>query len=200
METSIYAISSAVLSSTLGSGGLFDLVWNLYKKHKYKSRVFGLVLFKGVSTLCEKLSAPDLIFIDLDRLYQNLTLKSEALEQDEKPSTTDNMLTYHIIKSHILNILSIYKKRVVLVSKDYYLIKAMPVKDYNISLACFSKDAEDHLNTIYKNDTEHQEAVINKFRIMRLNEIKEENILYCNSLKELYDKLIIKFDLPKINL
>jgi hypothetical protein len=198
METSIYAISSSLISATIGNEGLINFFINYYKKYKYKSRVYGLILFKGVSHLCDHLKSPDLIFIDLDRLYQNLNLK-EASDISE-PNTTENLLSYHIIKNHILNILTIYKKKVVLVSKDYNLIKTMPIKDYNIFFSCFSKEADVNLRSIYKDDKEHNDSIINKFRLLRLNEIKEENIFYCNSLKELYDKLIIKFDLPKINL
>jgi len=201
METSIYAISSAVLSTTLGTDGLIPFLLNLYKKYKYKARVFGLLLtHKGVSHLCEHLSGQDIIFIDLDRLYQNLTIPKEASEDTNKRNSTDDLLTYHIIKNHILNILTIYKKRVVLVSKDFNLLKACPIKDYNIFCSVMSREAEEHLDTIYSSKQEHQEAIINKFRILHLNEIKEDNIFYNNTLKELYDKLIIKFELPKINL
>lgn len=198
METSIYAISSALISATVGNESLMTMVYNAYRKYKYKSRVFGLILFKGVSHLCDHLKGQDIIFIDLDRLYQNLNLK-EPTDKTEI-SGTENLLSYHIIKNHILNILTIYKKKVVLVSKDYELMKCMPVKDYNIYFSCFSKEADENLKSIYSNEKEHSESVINKFRLLRLNEIKEQNIIYCNSLKEMYDKLIILFQLPKVNL
>lgn len=200
--SSVYAITSTLstIATPIGDNLLHQLI-TMFKKYKLRKRLFGLLCLKGNTTLCKKLSNSDCVFIDCDQLLQNLNMPTEATElkdQKETVNPVDAMISYNLIKQHILNICGVFKKKIVLVSNSLQLLNMMPVKEYNIYYACFSKEMEENIKIIFKNEEEHNEAVVQKFRILR--EINETNVYYCNTLKEVYEKTIEKFNLSKINL
>lgn len=117
---SIYALSSA-LSAAAGSptsSMLVDFLTSCWTKHKLRKRVSGLLMLKGVSTLCSKLTTADVLFLDIDKLFQTLILPPSAEEENKENTTNpiDVLLTYPVIRAHIVNIASIYRSRIILVS------------------------------------------------------------------------------------
>lgn len=197
---SLYAIGSAVgaVAGSPATTAIFDAVGNWWTRRKLRHRVRGLVMMKGCSTLCEKLTTTDCVFIDCDKLLQNLTIPVDA-ESDKKkpdePNPVDKLLCYGIIKRHITNIAGVWKDRIVLVSRHLDLLEMLPVQKKNIHFCAFSKEAEKNLGVIYSNETEHAEAQLNKFRTIQ--ELPETQVYIADSLKEAYDMTKARFDCKK---
>ena len=197
---SLYAIGSAVgaVAGSPATTAIFDAVGNWWTRRKLRHRVRGLVMMKGCSTLCEKLTTTDCVFIDCDKLLQNLTIPVDA-ESDKKkpddPNPVDKLLCYGIIKRHITNIAGVWKDRIVLVSRHLDLLEMLPVQKKNIHFCAFSKEAEKNLGVIYSNEAEHAEAQLNKFRTIQ--ELPETQVYIADSLKEAYDMTKSRFDCKK---
>jgi hypothetical protein len=193
---SLYAIGSGVsaLAGSPASSLLFDWVSNWFNKRRLRARVRGLVLLKGTTTMCSKLTTSDVVYIDCDSLLQVLQVPKDAEELARSPqgvNPVDAMLAYSVIKKHILNITNVFKGKIILISKSLDLLHALPVKHENIYFSAFSKDMEENIGLIYSSEKEHHDAQVNKFRMMR--EIDEEHTYIVDSLKDLYDKTADKF-------
>lgn len=193
---SLYAIGSGVsaLAGSPASSLLFDWVSNWFNKRRLRARVRGLVLLKGTTTMCSKLTTSDVVYIDCDSLLQVLQVPKDAEELARSPqgvNPVDAMLAYLLIKKKILNITNVFKGKIILISKSLDLLHALPVKHENIYFSAFSKDMEENIGLIYSSEKEHHDAQVNKFRMMR--EIDEEHTYIVDSLKDLYDKTADKF-------
>jgi hypothetical protein len=192
----LYAIGSGVsaLAGSPASSLVFEWISNWYQKKRLAKRVRGLILLKGSTTMCQKLTTSDVVYIDCDSLLQTLQAPKDAEELAKAPTgvnPVDAMLCYSVIKRHIVNICAVFKGKIVLVSKSVDLLHALPVKAENIYFAAFSKDMEENIGVIYANEKEHHESQLNKFRILR--EIDEAHTYIVDSLKDLYDKTAIHF-------
>lgn len=201
----LYAIGSGVsaLAGSPASSILFEWVSSWYQKRRLAKRVRGLVLLKGTTTMCSKLTLPnaDVVYIDCDSLLQTLQVPKDAEELAKAPAGVnpiDAMLAYSVIKRHIVNVCSVFKGKIVLISKSLDLLHSLPLKHENIYFAAFSKDMEENIGVIYANEKEHHEAQVNKFRIMR--EIDEEHTYIVENLKDLYDKTAEKFGSKRVQL
>ena len=193
---SIYAIGSGVaaLAGSPASSLLFDWVSNWFNKRRLRARVRGLVLLKGTTTLCSKLTTSDCVYIDCDSLLQTLQVPKDAEELARAPqgvNPVDAMLAYSVIKRHIMNITNVFKGKIVLVSKTLDMLHALPVKNENIHFAAFSKEMESNIGVIYASEKEHSEAAVEKFRVIR--DMDEERMYIVDSLKDLYDKTAERF-------
>jgi len=193
----LYAIGSGVsaLAGSPASSLLFDWVSNWYHKRRLRQRVRGLVMLKGVTTLCQKLTTSEVVYIDCDSLWQTLQAPrdAEALakQQNGEINPVDAVLAYCTIKRHIINICAVFKGKIVLVSKSLDLLHALPVKHENIYFAAFSKEMESNVTVIFPDVTSHHKAEVDKFRVMR--EIDEEHTYISDTMKELYDATAEKF-------
>lgn len=192
----LYAISSGVtaLAGSPASSLLFDWMTNWYHKRRLRQRVRGLVLLKGVTTLCQKLTTSECVYIDCDSLWQTLQapISAEALaKQNGEINPVDAVLAYATIKRHIINICAVFKGKIVLVSKSLDLLHALPVKNENIYFAAFSKEMEANIGVIFPDVASHHKAEVDKFRVMR--EIDEEHTYISDTMKELYDNTAAKF-------
>lgn len=197
----IYSISSGVaaLAGSPASSLLADWLSSWWHKRRLAKRVRGLVLLKGITSLCSKLSTPDVVYIDCDSLLQTLQMPKDAEElaaqqagaKHPANNPIDLLMCHAVIKNHIINITNVFKGKIVLVSKTLDLLAALPVKRENIYFAAFSKDMEANIGVIFANEADHHRAEVEKFRIMR--EIDEERIYVCDSMKDLYDKTAEKF-------
>lgn len=201
----LYAIGSGVsaLAGSPASSILFEWLSSWYQKRRLAKRVRGLVLLKGTTTMCSKLTLPnaDVVYIDCDSLLQTLQVPKDAEELAKAPAGVnpiDAMLAYSVIKRHIVNVCSVFKGKIVLISKSLDLLHSLPLKHENIYFGAFSKDMEENIGVIYANEKEHHEAQVNKFRIMR--EIDEEHTYVVESLKDLYDKTAEKFGSKRVQL
>lgn len=198
----LYAIGSGV-SAIAGSPAnslIFDWITNWYHKKKLAKRISGLILLKGGTTLCSKLTNNECVYIDCDHLLQTLNVPKDAVEANKnaQPNPVDLMLSYSVIRKHILNISSIFKGKIVLVSKTLELLLSLPVKYENIYFAAFSRDMETNIGVIYPNEQEHHLAEIEKFRIMR--NIDESHTFIVDSLVDLYNKTADKFGSKRVQL
>lgn len=204
METAgIYAIGSGVaaIAGSPTSSIFLDWFSTWLQKRRLAKRVRGLVLLKGITTLCTKLTTSEVVYIDCDSLLQTLQAPQDAEALAKAPSginPIDSMLAYSVIKKHIVNVCSVYKGKIVLVSKNLELLNALPVKAENVYFAAFSKDMETNIGVIFANEKEHHEAEVNKFRILRT--VDEERIYIVDNLKDLYDKTCEKFGSKRVQL
>lgn len=192
----IYAIGSGVsaLAGSPASTLLFDWMSNWYQRTRLRRRVRGLVMLKGVTTMCQKLTTSECVYIDCDSLWQTLQapVSAEALaKQNGEINPVDAVLAHANIKRHIIHICSVFKGKLVLVSKSLDLLHALPLKHENIYFAAFSKEMEENVGVIFPDVASHHKAEIEKFRMMR--EIDEEHTYISDSMKELYDKTSTKF-------
>lgn len=193
----LYSISAGVsaMAGSPASSVLFDAIVNYWQKRKLRHRLRGLCITKGVTTLTQKLSGPTCVYIDCDKLYDNLTVAVDAeslAKTSAEKSALDDLLAFSIIKKHILNICAVWKHKVVLVSRRLALLKTMPLKQENIHFCAFSKEAEKSLGVIYNNEAEHTEAQLNKFRIIQ--ELPSEQVFIVDSLKDAYEHVAKKFE------
>jgi hypothetical protein len=193
METagSLYAISAGVsaIAGSPASSVVFDALANWWQRRKLRHSVRGLVVLKGVTTLTQKLTTPECVYIDVDTLYQQLTVPkdAESLNANQPRNPVDDLLAFSVIKRHILNITQVWKNKIVFVSKNLELLKTLPIRQDNIYFGAFSKDCEKNIGgIIYPNEAEHHQAEIQKFRVMR--ELPEEKVFICDTMKELYEK------------
>lgn len=198
--TGLYALGSAVgaVAGSPATSAIFDMVGDWWRKRKLRHRVRGLVMMKGISTLCERLTTTDCVFIDCDRLLQSLTVPADAeasAKKQEDRNPVDKLLIYSIIKKHVINICSVWKDRIVLVSKHLDLLDMLPVQRKHISFCAFSKEAEKNLGVIYANEAEHAESQLNKFRTIQ--ELPETHVFVVDSLKEAYDAVKVRYDCKK---
>jgi len=192
----LYAIGSGVsaIAGSPASSIVFEWVSNWFQKRRLAKRVRGLVLLKGTTTMCSKLTTSEVVYIDCDSLLQVLQAPKDAEDLAKAPAGVnpiDAMLAYSVIKRHIVNVCSVFKGKIVLISKSLDLLHALPVKSDNIYFAAFSKDMEENIGLIYATPKDHHEAEVNKFRVMR--EVDEEHTYIVESLKDLYDKTADKF-------
>lgn len=202
MEGSLYALSMGVsgLAGSPASSLLVNYLSNWWNRRKLRKRVFGLIMNKGVSTLCTKLSTKDVLFLDCDKLFQTLNApqSSEDANKENQKNPVDVMLSYPIIRNHVVNVSNVYKGKIILVSKSLELLKTLPVKEENIYYACFSRSMEENIKVIFSSEKEHHESEIEKYRILR--EIPESHVYISDSLAELYKKTEEKFGVERESL
>lgn len=204
----VYAIGSGVaaMAGSPASSLLVDWFSSWWHKRRLAKRVRGLVLLKGITSLCTKLTTPDVVYIDCDSLLQTLQMPKDAEELAAQQTGVkhpvnnpiDVLLAHAVIKNHVINITNVFKGKIVLVSKTLDLLYALPVKRENIFFAAFSKDMEENIGVIFANESAHHLATIEKFRVMR--EIDEERVYVCENLKDLYEKTAAKFGSKRIQL
>jgi hypothetical protein len=196
--TSIYAISSvasAVASSPMG-GLLGGWIYNKFKKWRLKKRLSGVLLLKGVSTLCQKLSNTEVLFFDIDTIYRELTAPKEASDHKE-PSVVENYTAYPILRTHVWNLTNIYKGQIVIVSHNLELLRAVGVYNENITFFAFSKEMEKNIGVIFPSEQERAFAELTKFRTLR--ELPETQVVIVNNLNDLETKLKEKYHMNNIS-
>jgi hypothetical protein len=195
----VYAISSLATAITSSPGrALTSWICHQYLKWRMKKKLFGIVLLKGCTSLCEKLSSEDILFFDVDVLYHQLTAPKSAEEVNKKPSVVENYTAYPILRTHLFNLSKVYKNRIVIVSKSLELIKALGIYDEHVYFYAFSKEMEEKVGLIYTDEKDHKEAEVNKFRIK--DQMKPSNVIIIESMNDLETKLKNQFSINKLNL
>ena len=193
---SLYIIGSGVsaLAGSPASSLLFEWLQNWFQKRRLSKRVRGLVLLKGTTTMCSKLTTSEVVYIDCDSLLQTLQAPRDAEELARAPAgvnPVDTMLAYSVIKRHIGNVCSVFKGKIILVSKSLDLLHSLPLKHENIYFGAYSREMELTIGVIFANEAEHHQAEVEKFRVLRA--IPEERMYIVDSLKDLYDKTAERF-------
>jgi hypothetical protein len=201
VSAGIYAIGSACGAMAGSPVSTIFASWlgNKFAKYRLRKRLSALVMLRGVSTLCSKLTTPHVLFLDVDKLFQTLNVpESAAADASGQRNPVDVLLSYPVIRAHIVNVASVYKGRIVLVSKSLELLHALPVKEEAITFAAFSRQCEENIKVIYPSEAEHHAGEIEKYRIIR--ELKEEQIFISDSLAELYKKVEERYGVKRVQL
>jgi hypothetical protein len=197
----IYAIGSACAAVAGSPVSSIFASWlgNRFAKYRLRKRLSALVMLRGVSTLCSKLTTPHVLFLDVDKLWQTLNVPLDATaDASAQRNPVDVLLSYPVIRSHIVNVASVYKGRIVLVSKSLELIHALPVREEAITFAAFSRQCEENIKVIYPSEHAAHEGEVEKYRIIR--ELKEEQIFISDSLAELYKKVEERYGVKRVQL
>ena len=201
VSAGIYAIGSAVgaMAGSPVSSIFASWLGNKFAKYRLRKRLSALIMLRGVSTLCAKLTTPQVLFLDVDKLFQTLNVaESAAADASAQRNPVDVLLSYPVIRAHIVNVASVYKGRIVLVSKSLELIHALPVREEAITFAAFSRACEENIKIIYPSEHAAHEGEVEKYRIIR--ELKEEQIFISDSLAELYKKVEERYGVKRVQL
>jgi len=195
----VYAISSLATAISSSPGrAITSWLCHQFCKWRLKKKLFGVVLLKGCSTLCQKLSSNEILFFDVDVLYHQLTAPKEASEVDKKPSVVENYTAYPILRTHLFNLSKVYKNRIVIVSKSLELLKALGIYDDHLYFYAFSREMEEKVGLIYSDEAHHKEAEVEKFRIK--DQMKASNVIIVETMADLETKLKTQFSINKLNL
>lgn len=185
--SSIYALSSVAGAVSKSMGGIVsNWIYHKYKKWRLKKRLTGVLLLKGVSTICQKLSNSEVLLFDIDVIYKELTAPKEAVDHKE-PTVVENFTAYPILRNHVFNLTNIYKGQIVIVSHSLELLKAVGIYDENIKFYAFSKTMEQNIGVIFPSEIERAHCELTKFRMIR--ELKEEQIVLVDNLQDLEKKI-----------
>jgi hypothetical protein len=185
--SSVLALSSVAGSVGKSVGGILsNWIYHKYKKWRLKRRLTGVLLLKGVSTLCQKLSNSEVLLFDIDVLYRELTAPKEAADHKE-PTVVENFTAYPILRNHVFNLTNIYKGQIIVVSHNLELLRAVGVYDENIKFYAFSKNMETNIGVIFSSEIDRAHAELTKFRYIR--ELKVEQIVLVESLVDLEKKI-----------
>jgi len=185
--SSVLALSSVAGSVGKSMGGILsNWIYHKYKKWRLKKRLTGVLLLKGVSTLCQKLSNSTILLFDIDTIYRELTAPKEATDHKE-PTVVENFTAYPILRNHVFNLTNIYKGQIIVVSHNLELLRAVGIYDENIKFYAFSKNMETNIGVIFSSEIDRAHAELTKFRYIR--ELKEEQIVLVESLVDLEKKI-----------
>jgi hypothetical protein len=190
----IYAISSTALSLNSSLGRAFTTyLYNKFMQWRLKRRIHGVVLLKGVSTICQKLSSSDNLFLDVDVLYAQLTAPKEASEVGRPPTVLENYMCYPIIRNHLYNVSRVFKKNIICVSHSQELIRALSIPAENTWFYAFSKEMDERTSPLFSSEKEHAESVVKKLRARE--HFSESHIIVVESMADMESKLKAKFSI-----
>ena len=197
----IYAIGSAVgaLAGSPASSIFASWLGNKWAKYRLRKSLSALIMLRGVSTLCSKLTTADVLFLDVDKLFQTLNVPLDAAaDAAAQRNPVDVLLSYPVIRSHIVNVASVYKGRIVLVSKSLELLHALPVREEAIIFAAFSRACEENIKVIYPSEAAAHSGEVEKYRMMR--QLPENQMFVSDSLAELYKKVEERYGVKRVQL
>jgi len=195
--SSVYALSSVAGAVGKSMGGIFsNWIYHKYKKWRLKKRLTGVLLLKGVSTICQKLSNSEVLLFDIDVIYRELTSPREATDHKE-PSVVENFTAYPILRNHVFNLTNIYRGQIIVVSHNLELLRAVGIYEENITFYAFSKNMEQNIGVIFPNETERAHCELTKFRYIR--ELKENQIVLVDNLQDLEKKIRDRYNQNNIS-
>jgi hypothetical protein len=197
--SSILALSSVAGTVGKSVSGMFSTwIYTKYKKWRLKKRLTGVLLLKGCTTVCQKLSNSEVLFFDIDVLYRELTAPKEASDAHKEPSVLENFTAYPILRQHVFTLTSIYKGQIVIVSHNLELLRAVGIYDENIKFYAFSKNMESNIGVIFPSEVERAYTELTKFRYIR--ELKVEQIVLVDNLVDLEKKLKEAYNMNSITI
>ena len=186
--SSVYALSSVAGAVGKSMGGIIsNWIYHKYKKWKLKKRLTGVLLLRGVTSLCQKLSNSEVLFFDIDVIYRELTSPKEASDAHKEPSVVENFTAYPILRNHVFNLTNIYKGQIIVVSHNLELLRAVGIYEENITFYAFSKNMEQNIGVIFPSETERAHCELTKFRYIR--ELQEQQIVLVDNLVDLEKKI-----------
>ena len=159
---------------------------------KLKRRLHAVILMKGCSTLCQKFSSSEHLFLDIDLLFEQLTAPKEAAEANKPPTILEAYMAYPILRNHLYNISRAFKNQIIIVSKSYELVRALNIPHANTHAFFFSKEMDDRTLPLFNGDEKaHAESIVKKLRARE--HFDDSHIVVCESMADLESKLKIKF-------
>jgi len=189
----IYSISTAALSLNSSLGRAFtQYLYGKFMSWKLKRRLHAVILMKGCSTLCQKFSSSEVLFLDIDVLFNQLCAPKEAAEVDKPPTILEAYMAYPILRQHLYAISRAYKKHIVVVSKSHELVAALNIPANNTHFFAFSKEMDERTLPLFNgSEKEHAESVVKKLRTR--DHFTESQIVVVDSMADLEAKLKQKF-------
>lgn len=190
----LYALSTAVMGTANSSLGkaFTNYLYTKFMSWKLKKRLHGVILIKGISTLCQKYSSADILFLDVDVLYEQLTAPKEASDVGKKATVLEAFMAYPIIRNHLYTISRVFKKNIVCVSHNHELIQALSIPADNTWFFAFSKEMDARTLPLFGGDEkQHAESVVNKLRTR--DRFEESKIVVVETMNDLETKIKQKF-------
>lgn len=197
----IYAVSSAVMSTANSSLGkaFTNYCYSKFMSWRLKKRLHAVVLLKGVSTLCQRYSSPDNLFLDIDILFEQLTAPKEASDVGKKPTVLEKFTAYPVIRNHLYSISRVFKKNIICVSHSHELLQALSISADNTWFYAFSKEMDERTLPLFDgSEKAHDESIVNKLRTR--DRFDENKIVVVESMADLETKLKQKFNIASSEL
>lgn len=191
----IYSISTAALSLNNSLGRVIsNWIYSKIMRYKLRRRLHAVILMKGCSTLCQKYSSSEILFLDIDVLMSQLCSPKSSEEVNTPPTILENYMAYPILLQHLYAITKAFKKQIVVVSKSYELVAALNIPANNTHFFAFSKEMDDRTLPLFNgNEKEHAESVVKKLRTR--DHFQESQIVVVDSMSDLESKLKAKFNI-----
>ncbi len=189
----IYSISSAALSLNSSLGRAFtQYLYGKFMSWKLKRRLHAVILMKGCSTLCQRFSSSEHLFLDIDLLFEQLTAPKEAAEANKPVTILEAYMAYPILRNHLYNISRAFKKNIIIVSKSHDLVRALNIPQANTHFFAFSKEMDERTLPLFHADEKaHAESIVKKLRTRE--HFDDVHIVVCESMADLETKLKQKF-------
>lgn len=191
----LYSISTAALSLNTSLGRAFtQYLYSKFMSWKLKRRLHAVILMKGCSTICQRYSCSDVLFLDIDVLFEQLTAPKDSTEANKPPTILDSYMAYPILRNHLYNISRAFKKDIVVVSKSHELVRALNIPQNNSHFFCFSKEMDQRTILLFNgSEKEHAESIVNKLRTRE--HFTESQTVVVESMADLEAKLKHKFNI-----
>lgn len=189
----IYAVSSAVMGTANSSLGraFTNYCYSKWMGWRLKKRLHAVVLLKGVSTLCQKFSSPDHLFLDVDVLFEQLTAPKDAESVGKTPTVLEKFTAYPVIRNHLYSISRVFKKNIICISHSQELIRALSIPQENTWFYAFSKEMDERTLPLFASEKEHAESVVHKLRTR--DQFDQRYIIVVDSMADLEAKIKAKF-------
>ena len=188
----IYSISTAALSLNSSLGRAFtQYLYSKFMSWKLKRRLHAVILMKGCSTLCQRFSSSEHLFLDIDLLFEQLTAPKEAAEANKPATILESFMAYPILRNHLYNISRAFKKDIIIVSKSHDLVRALNIASANTHFFAFSKEMDERTGPLFPDEKAHAESIVKKLRTREY--FDENHIVVCETMADLEAKLKHKF-------
>ena len=193
-------LASAITISSVTTSTSMLTLWaiNKWLKFRMRNRVRAILLLKGCSSVAKKhtSSNPNRLFVDLDSMLQQ---HAKYIEWKDSPAHI--CLLYPFVKENVKQILQNYPHgKVILVSRNYEMLKLMPVLKKNLYFFAYSKEMSANTSLLYEGDeSERTKDELLKLRLAAEFPV-QENIVICQSLADLDQKIREKFGIQQLNL
>lgn len=172
-------MESIAIQSASSVGGVFSFLMltklvSWYVRRKAKA----VLLLKGKTTLCNKWTSNDIIFLDIDNVLTELPEYEKAKDNPAKL-----FLLYPIVKQRVDALVKGFRKPVVFVSRNWDLLRVMNVSKKNIVYLCGSQEYHKKSQLLYT-DAE-QFATDDILRLKYLHSVPKKQIKICESLADI---------------
>lgn len=172
-------MESIAIQSASSVGGVFSFLMltklvSWYVRRKAKA----VLLLKGKTTLCNKWTSNDIIFLDIDNVLTELPDYEKAKDNPAKL-----FLLYPIVKARVDILVKGFRKPVVFVSRNWDLLRVMNVSKRNIIYLAGSQEYHKKSQLLYSDPEQYAKDDI--LRLKYLNSVPKKQIRVCESLSDM---------------